>query len=196
MLQTNPPDGKTKEIQVVAGLKVVETEYRVKSAVFEEEIVKRPKFVDEEIKIPVGFEKVVNHLASEISKVVISMIDEYTVAQLKLVEEKIMELKNLKTEETVVFKTKDVEVERPVFKDVLVDKVVFVDKEVINPVLKDVEVINPIIIDKKVVNSIISDIRVTNAIIKDVEVERAVIREKIIDVVHKNCYDPKGNPLV
>lgn len=196
MQQTNPAPDKTKEIQIVAGLKVVETEYRVKVPVFEDVTIQRPKFVDQEINVPFGFEKVANDMALEISKAVLAIVESQLNQKLdRIIDDKLASLKNLKTEEVVTVVHRDVEVERPVYKDVIVDKVVLVDKEVINPILKDVEVVNAIVIDKAVTNAVIDDIRVTNAIIKDVEVERAIIREKVIEVIHKQCMDEKGNPL-
>ena len=197
MNQTNPNDGKTKEIQIVAGLKVVETEYRVKSAVFEDEIVKRPVFVEHEVKVPVGFDKIVNELALEISKTVIAITEAALNKQIKMLEDKIQTLSNIKTEEKLIVKHIPVDVEKPNFvvRDIAVERPVYVDKEIINPVLKNVDVTNAIVIDKAVTNCVVTDIRVTNAIIKDVEVERAVIREKVIDVIHKQCFDERGNAL-
>jgi len=198
MNQSNPQEGKTKEINVVAGLKVIETEYRVKSAVFEDEIVKRPIFVEEKVKVPTGWDSVINELALEISKAVIAIVESSTNKQLKLLEDKIASLRNVKTEEEVVLKTKEVEVEKPVYKnvDVEITRPVYVDKEVINPILKNVDVTNAIVIDKAVTNAVITDVRVTNSIIKDVEVERAVIREKVIDVIHPRYLNMKGEPEV
>jgi len=51
------------------------------------------------------------------------------------------------------------------------------------------------VIDKAVINAVVNEVMVTNAIIKDVEVERAVVREKVVNVIHKQCFDSKGNPL-
>lgn len=198
MNQINPSvQTRVSETEVVAGLKVVTTEYRVKAAVFEDEVVKRPVFVDEIIKVPVGYDKVINELALEISKSVIAITEQVLNKQIKMLEEKIEALSNIRTQEKLVIIDVPVDVEKPnyVTKDVIVERVVMIDKQVINPVLKDVEVINPIIIDKAVTNSVITDIRVTNAIIKDVEVERAVIREKVVEIIHKNCFDEKGNAL-
>ena len=197
MNQTNPQEGKVKEVEVVSGFKLIQTEYKVKTPVFEEVTIQRPIFVDHEVKIPVGYDKVVNELALEISKAVLAIVQTSMDKQVKLLEDKISSLRNIKTEEEVILKTKEVIVEKPVYKDVEIEvsRPVYVDKEVINPILKNVEVENAIIIDKAVTNAVITDIRVTNAIIKDVEVERAVIREKVIEVIHKNCLDSAGNPI-
>ena len=197
MNQTNPQEGKVKEVEVVSGFKLIQTEYKVKTPVFEEVTIQRPIFVDHEVKIPVGYDKVVNELALEISKAVLAIVQTSMDKQVKLLEDKISSLRNIKTEEEVILKTKEVIVEKPVYKDVEIEvsRPVYVDKEVINPILKNVDVENAIIIDKAVTNAVITDIRVTNAIIKDVEVERAVIREKVIEVIHKNCLDSAGNPI-
>jgi len=197
MQQTNPQEGKVKEIEVVSGIKVIQTEYKVKSAVFEDEIIKRAVFQDEIVKIPVGYDKVVNELALEISKSVLAIVEVSMAKQLRVLEDKIASLSNINTKEEVIIKTREVEVEKPIYKDVEVQvtRPVYIDKEVINPVLKDTEIVNSIVIDKAVTNCVVTDIRVTNAIIRDVEVERAVIREKVIEVIHKNCFDEKGNPL-
>ena len=197
MQQTNPPPSEIKETLVVGSIRLLEQPFKVKTPVFEDEIVKRAIFVDHEVKVPVGYDKVVNELALEISKSVMAIIKVEMDKQTKMLEEKIALLRNIKTEEEVILKTKEVIVEKPVYKDVTIEVIrpVYVDKEVINPILKNVEVENAIIIDKAVTNAVITDIRVTNAIIKDVEVERAVIREKVIEVIHKNCLDSAGNPI-
>ena len=197
MQQTNPTNGSVTENIVVGSIKVIETAYKVRQPVFEDEIVKRPIFEDYVVKVPVGYDAVVNELALEISKGVMAIVELGISKQLKMLEEKIASLSNINTKEEVIIKTREVEVEKPVYKDVEVQvtRPVYVDKEVINPVLKDTEIVNSIVIDKAVTNCVVTDIRVTNAIIRDVEVERAVIREKVIEVIHKNCFDEKGNPL-
>jgi len=112
------------------------------------------------------------------------------------IDARLTEIKYPKLIEEVKVTEVPITVDKPVYVDVEVSRPIYVDKEIINPITKDVEVINAVIIDKPVINCIVEDIRVTNCIVKDVEVDRAVIREKTIDVVHKNCFDPKGNPLV
>lgn len=195
MNQINPTPDPVTERVVVGSIKIVEAPFRVKVPVFEDEVVKRPIFEDHVVKIPIGFDEVVNQLALDISKTAIALIEASTAKQIKMLESKIAELRNIKTEEQVIVKTKDVEVERPIYKDVSIERPVFKDKEVLNPVLKDVEVTNAIVIDKAVTNAVIKDLALTNAIIKDVEVERAIIREKVIDVIHPRYLDLKGNPV-
>ncbi len=197
MQQLNPVINEAKETVVIGSVRIIEQPLRVKSAIFEDEIVKRPIFQDYEVKVPVGYDKVINELALEISKSVLAIVESGLAKQIKMLEEKISSLSNIKTEEQLVIKHKEVEVETPnfVIRDVPVDRISYVDKEIINPVIKNVEVQNAIVIDRAVTNAVINDIRVTNAIIKDIEVERAVIREKVIEVIHKTCLDDKGNIL-
>lgn len=196
MNQSNPVINEAKETVVIGSVRIIEQPIRIKSAIFEDEIVKRAVFVDHEVKVPVGYDKVVNELALEISKAVLAIVQTSMDKQFKVLEDKVNSLRNIKTEEEVILKIKEVEVEKPNFvtRDIPVDKVSYVDKEVINPVLKDVEVTNAIIIDKAVTNAVINDIRITNAIIKDVEVERAIIREKVVDVIHPRYLNLKGDP--
>lgn len=194
MEHINGAKEKVKELEVMAGLKLVQTEYRVQVPVFEPVVVKQPKFVEEVIKIPTGYDTVINALALELSdKVMNKMISMVTEKLEKVIDERIKEVKSPKIVEELVVKYKEVEVEKPVYKNVDVDLPKFVDREVINPVLVNKDVTNAVIIDKPVVNAIVEDVKVTNAIIKDVEVERAIIREKIVDVIHPRYLDLKGN---
>jgi hypothetical protein len=196
MEQTNPSKPATKIKEIVAGINLVECDYRVKVPVFEDEVVKRAVFVDEQVKVPVGFDKIVNALALDISeKIIQNVIAKLDERLEKAIESRLTEIKYPKLVEELKVTQVPVNVDKPVYVDVEVKRPVFVDHEVINPVKKDVEVVNAIIIDKPVMNCIVEDIRVTNAIIKDVEVERAVIREKVVEVIHKQCLDAKGNPL-
>lgn len=197
MQQINPTtDNKVQEVEILAGIKLVRTEVRVQTPVFEEVTIQKPKFEEVVVKVPVGFDKVANDMALEISKTVLALVETQLNQKLdRIIDDKLASLKNVKIVEEVTVNHRDVEVERPVYKDVEVSVPKFVDKEVINPVLKDVTVTNAILVDKAVTNAIVQDVRVTNAIITDVEVERAVIREKVIEVLHKTCLDQNGNPL-
>jgi len=189
-------DGRVKETEVIGGFKLIQTEVKVKSPVFEDYPVKVPVFqnvevkvpvfVDEPIKVPTGLEETINALTLSIAEKILNKVQAgLKEAMDKAIDERIKEIKYPKLVEELKVNYVDVQVDRPVFKNV----------EVINPIRKDVEVTNAIIIDKPVLNAVIEDIRVTNAIIKDVEVERAVVREKTIEVIHKQCLDSKGNPL-
>jgi hypothetical protein len=197
MEQRNQNENKVVEREIIAGIKLVETQVKVNVPVFEDYIVKKPVFVEEPIKIPTGYDTVINALALELSEKVLSNIlkqlDEKLV---KAIDSRISEIKSPKIVEEVVIKYKDVELERPIYKDIEVSRPIYVDKELINPIIKDVEITNCIPIDRPVVNAIINDVNVTNAIVRDVEVERAVIREKTIDVIHKNCFSADGKPII
>lgn len=194
MHQEQPVINETKETLVIGSIRLMETPYKVRVPVFEDITIERPTFVEKKVEIPVGFSEVINQLALELSKAVLDITMQGMKKQVDMLEKKVAELSNVKTEEKLVITEKPVEIEKPVYKDKLieVDKVVYVNKEVINPVLKDTEVVNAIIIDKAVTNAVVTDVRVTNAIIKDVEVERAIIREKVIEVIHKTCLNEQG----
>jgi len=197
MQQVNPALDKVKEIQIVAGLKVIETEYRVKVPVFEDVHIDRPVFVDKKIELPVGFEAIANEMALKIADRVMDNILLVIDARLdRAIDQRIKEITYPKLVEELKVTIKEVDVEKPVYIDVEVQRPVFKDYEVINPVRKDVEVINAVIADKTVINAIIKDVQMTNAIIKDVEVERAIIREKVVDVIHPRYLNMKGEPDV
>lgn len=197
MNQTNPQQKADAIYEVIGAIKLIKSEYQVKVPVFKDVEVERPIFKDKQIEIPVGFDKIINALALDLAeKAVQHVIVKLDERLEKAIDSRVKEIVYPKLVEKLHITEVPVNVEKPVYKDVEIERPVFVDKEVINPVRKDVEVVNAVIIDKPVINAVIEDIRVTNAIVKDVEVERAVIREKTIDVVHKNCFDAKGNALV
>lgn len=195
MEHINPKGGNVKEMMVISGLKVVEVEYKVQSPVFEDIVVKVPKFVDEEIKVPVGFDALANKLSAIISDQImdklLSKIDEVLE---KAIDERISTIKAPHIVEEIITKTKEVEVEKPIFKDVEVIRPVFKEEEIIKPIMKFQEITNAVIKDKEVVNAIVVDQKVTNAIITDVDVERAVIRERVIDVIHPRYLNLQGEP--
>jgi len=196
MQQTNPPPSEVKESIVVGSIRLQEIPFKVKSPVFEDVVVKVPKFVEEQVIIPVGFDKIVSTLALDITKAVLANVEKMIIDKLdKAIDERVKEIKTPKFVEELVITHKDVNIDRPVYKDVEIDRPLFVDKEVVNPILKNVEIINAVIVDQTVINAVIVDQTMTNAIIKDVEVERAVIREKVVDVIHPRYLDLKGNPL-
>lgn len=197
MEQVNPKRDRTEVTDIVAGLKLVTSEYKVKVPVFEDEVVKRPVFVAEEIKVPTGWDRVTNALALEICQTILKNLEPAIISKIdEAIKGRIDTIKVPKIVEELKVVEKEVAVERPVFTDVEVERPVFKNVEVINPVRKDVEVVNALIIDKPVINAVVEDIRVTNAIIKDVEVERAVVREKVVEVLHKNCLCEHGRPNI
>ncbi len=182
--------------QIIAGIKVIETEYEVKVPKFHDITINRPIFVDQEIKVPVGFDKVIQTLAEDIAdKITLKVLDKVNEKLAQAIDARISEIKYPKLIEEIKITEIPITVEKPVYKDVEVSRPIYTDKTVLNAVMKDVEVTNAVVVDKLVLNCIIQDINVTNAIIKDVEIERPVIKERVVEVIHKHCFDPKGNPL-
>lgn len=197
MIQSNGSSNGTQVTEILGGIKLVTSELEVKVPKFVDYEVKQPIFVAEQVNVPTGWDRVTNAIALELSEKITDKVLELVQARLDLaIKDRLDTVRVPKVVEELKVTYKDIAVDRPIFTDITVDRPVFKDKVIINPVTKDVEVINALIIDKPVINAVIDDIRVTNAIIKDVEVERAVIREKIVEVVHKNCLDAKGNPLL
>ena len=197
MIQTNPsPSGVTENL-VVGSIKVIETPYRVAQPVFEEIIVKVPKFIEEDVKIPTGVDKMMVEMATEIADKIMANIESIITARLDAaIDQRIKEIKTPKFVEELIVTKRDIEVERPVWKDIDVNRAVIHDVQVVNSVIIDKTVVNAVIEDVAVKNAIITDVQLNNAIIKDVEVERAVIREKIVDVIHPRYLDLQGKPTV
>lgn len=197
MIQNNGSKNGVEVTEIIGGIKLITSEVNVQVPVFVEVPIDKPVYVAKEIEIPTGWDRVINALALELCDKIITHVTAQINTKLDAaIRGRLDTITVPKIVEELNVTYKDVAVERPVFTDVAIDRPVFKDKTIINPVTKDVEVINALIIDKPVLNAVINDIRVTNAIIKDVEVERAVIREKVVEVVHKNCIDASGNPIV
>jgi len=162
--------------------------------VFEEVKIQKPVFVEETIKLPVGFDDVANKIAEKLSSLIYAKVERaiedglHRVVQSRLQPVEVPIIKEVVT-------VKEVEVERPIFKDVVVERPVYKDREIINPVKIDIPVTNAVIVDKNVTNAIIEDVKVQNAIITDVQVERIILQDKIVEVIHKQCVDEKGNHL-
>lgn len=195
MQQHNPSKDKVEEINVVSGIKIIQTEYKVKAPVFEDVIVERPVFIEKKIEIPSEWDKVIQEITLKISDKLMDNIELVLSARLDhAIDQRIKEIKSPKIVEEVTIVTREINVEKPVYVDIEVQRPVFKDYEVKNPITKDVEVINAVIADKTVINAVIIDRQMTNAIIKDVEVERAIIREKVIDVIHPRYLKMDGTP--
>lgn len=197
MHNVQPPNSSVKETMIISGLKVVEMEYKVQKPVYEEVIVKVPNFVPEDVKVPTGTDvlakRIANMISDEVLKQILSKLDEKLS---EAINERISTIKAPHIVEEIIIKTKEIEVEKPVFKDVEISKPVYKEEEIIKPVIKYQEVINAVIKDKEVINAIIVDQKVTNAIIEDVDVERAVIRERVLDVIHPRYLNLQGKPDV
>lgn len=196
MNHVNPTKDKTEITEVVGGIKVITSEFKVKVPIYEEEVVKRPVFIDTPVQVPTELKEALQEMAQALSIGIMEQVTKIVKEELaKAIDERISTIKAPRIVEELQVVYKEVPVERAVITDVEIERPIFVNKPIINPIMKDVEVVNAVIVDQAVTNAVISDIRVTNAIIKDVEVERAVIREKVIEVIHKQCMDEKGNPL-
>lgn len=187
----SPKKGTEKEQRVIGSVRIVESEVRVQVPVFEDVKIVRPIFVEETVKVPVGYEAVMASCAEEISKLVIAKVEK---ALDNMIAVKMKELKATKLVEEIVIKHKDVIVERPIFKDVTVDRVSYRDKEILNPVLVDKPIVNAIITDKEVTNAILKDKVVVNPIYEDVIITRPKFVEKEVTAIHLKYVDPKGNP--
>ena len=185
----NPNNGNGKTREIVAGIKVIESEYRVQRPVFEDVKVDRVCYVDKQVEVPVGLEKVCVQLADEIFSKVLALVDG-------------------KLEKAISARIKEIEFPKITYKEevktIEVEKVVLKDVEVLNPKLKDVEVLNPILVDKKVVNPVFIDAEVERPIFKDrviinptfedVIITKPKYIEKEIVVIHPKYIDMKGNP--
>lgn len=178
-----------KEREVVAGIKVIESEYRVQRPVFEDVKIERPVFTNKQVEVPSGFEKVIVQIADEICDKVIESVNQKLSKAIDL-RIKEIELPKIVYREEV----KTVSVEKPVYKEVVIDRVTYKDKEVINPVLIDVPVNNAIVKDVEVTNAVLKDRVVINPIFTDVEIDKPKYVTKEITVIHPKYIDMKGNP--
>lgn len=197
MEQSNPQKASGQKVtEVVGGIRLVTQDYTVKVPVFEDEIVKRPVYIAEEIKVPTGWDRVTNALALEICQNILKHLEPAIISKIDAaIKGRIDTIKVPKIVEELKVVEREVHVDRPIFTDVEVERPIFKDKTIINPVTKDVEVVNALVIDKPVVNAVIENVKVQNAVITDVDVERAVIREKIVEVTHKQCHCSCGKPV-
>ena len=113
MEQRNQQENRVVEREIIAGIKLVETQVKVNVPVFEDYIVKKPVFVDEPIKIPTGYDTVINALALEISdKIMVNVLKQLDEKLSKAIDSRISEIKSPKIVEELVIKYKDVELER------------------------------------------------------------------------------------
>jgi|GEM_PF-7049345 len=192
MQTQNIAPAKTKEINVVAGLKVIETEYKVKNVIFEDEIVKRPVFVEEAIKVPVGLDNTLDTISSLLYEKIMQKI--LTSLEEKLDKAVTNRIKEIEVP-TIVYKTEEkvVEVEKVNFRDVEVERPIFKDKEIINPVVKDVEVQNAILKNVEVDKPVFKDRIVINPVFEEIVIQKPKFVTKEITVIHPKYIDMKGN---
>lgn len=184
---------KTTKKTVVAGLEVIEAEYRVDKPVYKDKEVDVPVYKEVPVEVPVGLDKALIKMAERISNEVLARVTEYLNQKLdKAIDERISKI----TVPQIVYKKEEkiVEVEKVSYKEVEVKKPKFVDKEVINPVLKDKEVINAKIKDVEVLNAILQDRVVIQPKFEEVVIKRPKYIDKDIVVIHPKYIDMKGNP--
>lgn len=195
---SNPNNGNGKhEREVIAGIKIIESEYRIQKPIFEDVKVDRPVYVDKPIEIPTGIRDMVTELArviaQEITGKLIDQIDSRLEAAIK---DRVKEIEVPK----ITYK----EELNVITKDIHVINAVIEDRHVINAYITDKEVINPILIDKKIINPIFEDVEIERPIYKDriviapkfeeVVVAKPRFVEKEIVVIHPKYIDMKGNP--
>ena len=196
-METSNNISPVTERNVIAGLKVIETEYRVLRPAFEEVKIDRPVYVDKQIDVPVGFENVLKYFADQIAQ---------------KAAEKCVEIITGRLDKAIDARIKEIELPKITYKEELhvtqIDKevvnAVIRDQEVINSVIRNQEVINAVIIDKPVVNAVIEDVKMQNAVIEDVFVKNAVvtevpvvnakIRDIIVEAVNIKWLKPDGTP--
>lgn len=195
-METGSVKKTTHETEVVAGLRVVESEVRIDRPIFVDMEVKIPKFVEEQVKIPTGWDKVINEIALEISKGIYKNIEGMLNKQIaELIENRIKEIEvpRITYKDEVV--VKNVEVKNAVVSDVHVTNAVITDIPVKNAVVENVNIKNAIITDVPVTNAVVSNVPVTNAIIKDIEVQNAILKHKTVDVIHPRYIDLQGKEI-
>lgn len=182
---------KTLVREVIGGVKVIESEYRVMNPVFVDTPIERPVYTEKKIEIPVGVNEMVIELARVMAQeVVAKVLDEIDSKLNAAIDKRIKEIEV----PTIRYVETEKIVEVPKYQDVAVSRPVFVDKEIINPVLVDKTVVNPVIKDVEVVNAILKDRVVINPIWEDTVIQRPKYVDKEVTAIHIKYVDPKGNP--
>ena len=188
-METGIQNGTGVQREVVAGIKVIESVYRVDKPIFQDVKVDRAIFVDKQVDVPVGMEKVIIAITNEIVTKVLEKIDAALIARLKQIE-----VPKIIYKEEVNIITKDVQVNNAIITDVLVNNAVLQDYVIKNVILEDVAVLNPVLVDTIVVNAILKERIIINPIFEDVVIQRPKFVEKEIVVIHPKYIDMKGNP--
>ena len=192
-MQTGNNGIKTNEREVIAGIKVIETEYRITKPIFEEIKVDRPIFVDKRIEIPVGWDRVINELALEISSKILEKVESTLAAKLdKAIDTRIRQIEV----PTIIYKTEEriINVDKPVYKDVSIERPIYTDKEIINPILVDKNIVNPVFEDVPVERPVFKDRIVIQPKFEEVIIHKPKFVDKEITVIHPKYIDMKGNP--
>jgi len=186
-----------KPRQVVAGIQVVESVYKVERPVYEDVVVQVPKFVDKQVELPVGWDKLIQELTQDIAN---SLIDKCLAAIDKRLDAAIndrikqIEVPKIIEREVVNVIKKDIEVTNAVIKDKPVTNAVIKDVEVKNAVVKDITVLNAVVEDVPIKNAVIEDVHVNRAIITEVPVVNAKIKDKVIEAISIKWVKPDGSP--
>ena len=190
-METGTNGKKTTQREIIAGVRVLESEYKVQRPVFEDVKIERPVYVDKKVERPVGMSAVIDSIVEEISTALV---------------EKCLNKLDDKLVAAIDKRVREIEVPKIVY----VEEVRTIDK----PVFRDVDVINPVLVDREVLNPVLTNVEVKNAVIKDVEVEKPVYKERIViqpkfeevviqkpkwvdkevTAIHIKYVDPKGNP--
>lgn len=195
-METGIAKKTTHETEVVAGLRIIESEVRIDRPVFVDMEVKIPKFIEEKLSIPVGFDTLANDIADLLYHKIQSLVTSKLEASLKsAIDERIKEIsvpKIIYKDEVTV---KNVEVLNAVVKDVHVNNAVITDVQVKNAVVENINLKNAVVQDVSVINAVISNVPVTNAIIKDVEVQNAILKHKTVDVIHPRYVNLSGKEI-
>lgn len=156
------------EQTITGSVKIIEIPYKVDKPVFKDVDVKVPRFIEEQVKVPTGWDKVINEIALEISHGLYNEIE-------RLVNEKMTTMITERLKEVVVPKIIEREEVKVTVKDVEVLNAVVKDVPVTNAVITDKEVTNCVIVDKTVINAVIEDVHVKNAVIEDVAIKNFVL---------------------
>jgi len=183
----------TNQREIVAGIKVVESTYRVDKPQFVDVIVERPIFKEKQIDIPIGMDKMVIAIADDITDKVLKLLDAKLSSAIDARIKEIEVPKIIQREEFNII-TKDVHVNNAVITDVPVANAVLQDHIVKNPIIEDISVTNAIITDQSVMNVVLKDRIVINPIFEDVVIQRPKFVDKEIVVIHPKYIDMKGNP--
>ena len=192
-METGSQNGNGVTERVISGIKVIETEYKVQRPVFEDVKVDRISYVNKQVEVPAGLEKVIIQLAEELASKTLEKCLAIIDAKLeKAIDKRISEIELPK----IVYREeyKDIKIDRPFYSDVEVIRPKFVDKEVINPILVDKQVANAVIEDVEVTNAILKDRVIINPVFEDVVIQKPKFVDKEVTAIHIKYVDMKGNP--
>jgi len=192
-METGTFGKKVNEREIVAGVKVIETEYRVQRPIFEDVIIEKPVYANKQIEVPVGIEKTLDSMAVILYERIMEKIS--ATLDKKLADAIDKRIKEIEVPEIIYKKEeKIISVEVPVFKDIEIERPVFKDREILNPILKDVEVTNAVLKDIEVEKPVFKERVVIQPIFEEVVIEKPKFIQKEITVISPKYIDMKGNP--